>query len=181
MKLTAKHLELLTEALPKVKRVAVMNLKSGWDSGFGQAQRAAAASLGLTLLYAEIGPTIGLTPAFELITRERPEAILGSGAGFGYAHRHRIADFAIRNRFPLLGSTRAYVEAGALMSHEPQRAERARIVASFVDRILRGAKPADLPIERATRFELAINLRTAKTLGLTIPPLVLQRADHVIE
>jgi putative ABC transport system substrate-binding protein len=134
----------------------------------------------LTLFHVESAPN-DYALAFGLITRERPDAIYAFGDLFHYANRQHIIDFAMRTRLPLLGQDRTFAEAGALMSYGPQRAELARIVASFVDRILRGAKPADLPMEQPTKFELVINLRTAKALGLTIPPLLLQRADQVIE
>jgi putative ABC transport system substrate-binding protein len=176
-----KKLELLREVLPKVRRVAVLSSRAGWDSTYGRALRAAAVALGLTLFHAEAAAPNDFTVAFGLISRERPDAIFVMGGPFYHAHRHRIIDFTTRNRFPLMGNDSDYPEAGALMSYESRVDEVVRILASFVDRILRGAKPADLPIERSTKFELVINLKTAKALGLTIPPLLLQRADEVIE
>jgi putative ABC transport system substrate-binding protein len=138
-------------------------------------------ALGLTLLFAETDSTAGLPPAFGLITREHPDAILLQGGPLFYANRRSIIDFSTRNRFPLMGDDTIWAEDGALMSYSVQRGEVSRLVASFVDRILRGAKPADLPMEHPSKFELVINLKTAKGLGLTIPPPLFQRADRVIE
>ncbi len=113
--------------------------------------------------------------------RDRPDAVVVGPLPFLYADRHRIIDFATRNRLPLMGIDRAFTDAGALISYNSNAKEYWRTVAADVDRILRGAKPANLPIERPSHYELVVNLKTAKALGVTIPPSLLLRADHVID
>jgi putative tryptophan/tyrosine transport system substrate-binding protein len=113
--------------------------------------------------------------------RERPQVLLVLADRFFLHHRARIMDFALQNRLPGVHAYQELVEAGGLLSYGPSYAEMHRRAAYFVDRILRGTKPADLPVERPTKFELMINLKTAKQIGLTIPPSVLARADKVIK
>jgi ABC-type uncharacterized transport system substrate-binding protein len=179
--LEGKQLELLKEALPKIARVALLGSRSEWESPRGQSVRAAAPALGLTLLHAESAAN-DYTRAFTTIARERPDALfVGAFGPELFANRQRIADFATQSRVPSMGWTRGFTEAGGLMSYGVNGPELARRAAGYVDRILKGAKPADLPVEQPTKFELVINLKTAKALGLTIPPSVLARADEVIQ
>jgi putative tryptophan/tyrosine transport system substrate-binding protein len=141
--------------------------------------RAAAGALGLALFLAEPSPN-DYTGAFDLIARERPDAIIISQDATHYPHRRLIAEFAARKRLPSMGSYREFVEAGGLMSYGHDSRDIYRRIAIYVDKILKGAKPADLPVEQPTKFELVINLKTAATLGLTIPQSLLLRADEVI-
>ncbi len=178
--LQGKRLELLREGVPKLRRVAYLGPKAEWEAPGGMSARAAAGALGLTLFLTEPSPN-DYEGAFGLITRKRPDAIIISQDVNHYRHRRLIAEFAARNRLPSMSSYREYVEVGGLMSYGHDSRDIYRRVAIYVDRILRGAKPADLPVEQPTKFELAINLKTAKALGLTIPQSLLLRADEVIQ
>jgi putative ABC transport system substrate-binding protein len=142
--------------------------------------RASATSLGLALFLAETRPN-DYAGAFDLIARKRPDAIIISQDATHYSHRRVIAEFAARSSLPSMSSYREFVEAGGLLSYGIDTGYVYRHIATYVDKILRGAKPADLPIEQPTKFELVINLKTARALGLTIPPSLLARADQVIE
>ncbi len=176
----AKRLELLKEALPKISRVAFLGTKADWEEPLGKGAQAAARALGVVLLHAET--TLGqYNDAFALLTRERPDALFVASSPSNYGHRHRIADFAVKSRLPGIYPFREFVEAGGLMSYGASVTDLYRRAAGYVDRILKGAKPADLPVERPTKFELVINLKTAKALGLTIPPSLLVAADEVIQ
>ncbi|HEU4367430.1 MAG TPA: ABC transporter substrate-binding protein, partial [Methylomirabilota bacterium] len=165
---------------PRLRRVAYLGTRAEWGAPGGMSARAAATALGLVLFLAEPRPN-DYTGAFDLIARERPDAIIISQDITHWHHRHLIAEFAARKRLPSLGSYREFVEAGGLMSYGLNNRDIYRRIAIYVDKILKGAKPGDLPIEQPTAFELVINLKTAKALGLTIPPSLLARADHVIE
>ncbi len=179
----AKRLELLKEALPGLSRVAYFASKADkeWEGPYGQSVRTAAQALGVTLLLAEFTPR-QYTDAFTLISRARADALfVGAISGPAYADRGLIVDFATRTRLPSSFFFREAVELGGLMSYGVSFADVFRRAAGYVDKILKGAKPADLPIEQPTKFELVINLKTAKALGLTIPPSLLLRADEVIE
>jgi putative ABC transport system substrate-binding protein len=175
-----KRLEVLREALPKTRRVAVLEQASSWGGAYGQGLRDGAAALGITLLYMESGPG-DYSRAFDAITRERPDALYVGPGPYLLADRHRIVEFAVQNRLPLFGQGRDFTEAGALLTYSGNVSEFWRRTAGYVDRILRGAKAADLPIEQWTKFELVINLKTARALGVTIPPSLLLRADQVIQ
>jgi putative tryptophan/tyrosine transport system substrate-binding protein len=176
----AKRLELLKEALPRISRVAFLGTKVDWEEPLGKSTQAAARTLGVVLLHAET--TLGqYNDAFTMLTRERPDALFVANSPSNYAHRHRIADFAAKNRLPGISPTRESVEAGDLMSYGASSTDLYRRAAGYVDKILKGAKPADLPVEQPTKFELVINLKAAKALGLTIPPSLLLRADEVIQ
>jgi putative ABC transport system substrate-binding protein len=122
-----------------------------------------------------------LDRAFSALAQERAEALLVAADSAFIIHRARLAELAAKNRVPAMYGIREHVEAGGLMSYGPSTVANYRRAAYFVDRILRGAQAADLPVEQPTKFELVINLKTAKTLGLTIPPSMLLRADQVIE
>ena len=132
------------------------------------------------LFLAEFRPN-DYTGAFARIARERPHALITSINAHHYTYRGLIAEFAARYRLPSMSTFREFAEAGGLMSYGVDLRDIQRRAATYVDKILKGAKPADLPIEQPTKFELVINLKTAKALGLTIPPSLLQRADQVIE
>ncbi|MBI3029708.1 MAG: ABC transporter substrate-binding protein [Candidatus Rokubacteria bacterium] len=181
--LGGKRLELLKEILPKASRVAVL-----WNSAnlamvqrFREAQ-AAAGVLGMTVLPMEVpGDPTDFERAFAVITRDRPDALLVTVDPFTLAHRRRIVELAATHRLPAIYETKFFVDAGGLMSYGASAGEVYRRAAIYVDKILKGAKPADLPVEQPTRLELAVNLKTARALELTIPPSILIRADHVIQ
>jgi putative ABC transport system substrate-binding protein len=178
--LQGKLLELLQEGVPTLRRVAYLGSRAEWDGPGGTSARAAAAARRLTLRLAEPSLT-DYTRVFDLIARERPDALIISQAGIHYPHLHLIAEFAARNRLPSMGSYREFVEAGGLMSYGTDIRDIYRRIAIYVDSILKGAKPADLPVQQPTKFELVINLKTAKALSLNIPRSLLLRADKVIE
>ena len=178
-----KQLELLKEVIPKVRRVAVLS-----NPGNSPSQpliisnvKAAARSLGLQLQLLEARGPGEFDGAFAAMAKDRAGALLVTGDSMFFFHRARLADLAVRNRLPSMSTQGQWVEAGGLMSYGPDFADMYRRAATYVDKILRGAKPADLPIEQPTKFELVINRKTAKALGLTIPPSLLTRADQVIE
>jgi len=178
--LQGKLLELLQEGVPKLRRVAYLGSRAEWDGPGGTSARAAAAARRLALLLAEPSPN-DYTRAFDLIARERPDALIIAQGATHYPRRRLIAEFAARNRLPSMGSYREFVEAGGLMSYGTDIRDIYRRIAIYVDRILKGAKPADLPFQQPTKFELVINLKTAKALSLKIPQSLLLRADKVIE
>jgi putative ABC transport system substrate-binding protein len=178
--LDAKRLELLKAALPQVSRVAFFGTQQAWQLPGTAHVQAAARALGLTLLHAETTPN-DFAPAFAFITQERPDAIFVANTTSNGFRRKLIIDFAANNRVPAsYGFSQAVVEGG-LMSYGVNSLDLLRRAATYVDKILKGAKPADLPVEQPTKFELVFNLKTAKALGLTIPPSLLQRADQVID
>ena len=180
--LAGKRLELLKEAVPNLTRVAVL-----WDpSESGRRElvkeaEVAAPRLGLQLhtLAARNGGEIG--SAFTAMTRERVGAVLVYGSSMLAAHRATIADLAATSRLPTMCVAREWMAAGFLMSYGTSLNDMYRRAPYFVDKILKGAKPADLPVEQPTKFELVINAKTAKALGLTIPPSLLLRADQVLD
>ena len=141
----------------------------------------AARSLGLKLQFQDVKEPDDLNRAFDAITKARTEALIVAGGPIASANRKRIVEFAAKNRLPAIYYRREFVEEGALMSYGTSRNDLSRRAARYVDKILKGAKPADLPVEQPMKFELVINLKTAKQIGLTIPPNVLARADKVIK
>jgi putative ABC transport system substrate-binding protein len=145
-----------------------------------QAQLAAPA-VHVTLLSPELRTPADLESAFVTLTKDRPDALLVFVDPFTVSHRRRIVDFAAASRLPAIYEDRAFLNAGGLISYGPSIEDICRRAATYVDKILKGAKPADLPIEQPTKFELIINLNTAKMLGLTVPETLLARADEVIE
>jgi len=180
--LSSKQLELLKEAVPRVVRIAVLwNPDNPWHPLALKGAEAAARSLAVQLQILEARRAEEFDSAFEAMTRKRAGAVLVLADPLTAFHRTRLTALAIKCHLPGMFATRAYAEAGGLMSYWAHQADLDRRVASYVDRILKGAKPADLPIEQPTKFELVINLRTAKALGLTIPPSLLGRADDVIQ
>jgi putative ABC transport system substrate-binding protein len=141
----------------------------------------AARALKLTLQPWEIRSADGFEKVFAALNKQRPDGLYVLGAPLMAANQKRIAGLALKSRLPSLYGSRGYVEAGGLMSYGADQADSYRRVAYYVDRILKGAKPADLPVEQPMKFEFVINLKTAKQIGLTIPPNVLARADKVIK
>jgi len=182
--LGGKRLELLKEAVPKVVRVAVLYDPTipGTAREVKEDFTVAARALGLTVRSWEVRDADGFEKVFAALNKERPDGlyVFGGGQLIG-PNQKRIVGFALKSRLPSMYGSREAVEAGGLMSYGTVQAESYRRVAYFVDRILKGAKPADLPVEQPTKFELVINLKTAKQIGLTIPPNMLARADRVIK
>jgi putative ABC transport system substrate-binding protein len=179
--LTAKRLQLLKEVVPKVSRVAILfNPNLSIALSVKEAQ-AAAPTLGLVVHPVAVRTPDELGRAFDTITKERAQALLLFGDPFTVTHGRRILDFAAKRRLPTISVFKEAVERGGLMSYGPNPLDQSRRAATYVDKILKGAKPADLPVEQPTRFALVINMKTAKVLGLTIPPSVLIRADQVIQ
>ncbi|PYN73043.1 MAG: ABC transporter substrate-binding protein [Candidatus Rokuibacteriota bacterium] len=183
--LDGKRLELLKEAFPKVSRVAVLfDPGSAAQEGIGTLRdtRMAAEALGVKLLSLELrGPNPDLGGAFRTATSERVGALLVAPGPATELHRKRVVDLAAKSRLPAMYGSNEFVDLGGLMSYGPSQPDLFRRAATHVDKLLKGAKPADLPVEQPTKFELVINLKTAKALGLTIPPSVLGRADQIIE
>jgi ABC-type uncharacterized transport system substrate-binding protein len=178
-----KQLELLKEAVPRAVRIAVLwNPSNPWHPIALKGAEAAARSLAVQLQLVAVRAPEELNAAFAAMTRERAGAVLVLADTMTFYFRTRLADLAAKRRLPAMYSgSRGYVEAGGLMHYWANQADLYRRVGSYVDRILKGAKPGDLPVEQPTKYELVINLTTAKALGLTIPLSLLQRADQVIE
>ena len=177
-----KYLELLKEAVPKLARVAVLRDPNTIPGRTTLAiPEGEARTLGLTLVWIDVQRSDEVEPALDRIAKERPGALWVIPAGAIATRSRQIIDFATKHGLPTIFPARDYVEPGGLMSYGYDREELVKRGASYVDRILKGAKPADLPVSQPTKFELVINLKTAKALGLTIPPSLLQRADQVIE
>ena len=181
--LSGKRLELLKEVVPGLSRVAFL-----WNPDVRGAvldykeTEGAASSLRLQLQSVEVVRAEDFDHAFSGITKERAQALMMPAANpVGFANRSQIASFAQKNRLPSIFSQREYVDAGGLMAYGPNTPDMHRRAATYVDKILKGAKPADLPVEQPKKFEFIVNLQTAKQIGLTIPPNVLVRADRVIK
>ena len=180
--LEGKRLELLTEVVPKLSHVAfLLNPANAFHVTSEKQARAAAKLLHLKLGFVAVRAESEFDRAFQAISNQRPGALVMLADRLFLHHRARIVDFAARNRLPTVYAYTELVEAGGLMSFGPSYPGMHRRAAYFVDRILKGVTPADLPMEQPSKFELVINLKTAKALGLTIPRLVLLRADQVIE
>ena len=181
--LGGKRLELLKEAVPKLARVAVLYDPAipGSVREVKEALPVAARALGLTVQSWEVRAADGFEKVFAALSKERPDGLyVPGGSPLMTANRKRIAGFALKSRLPSMYGNREAVDAGGLMSYGADLADSYRRVAYYVDRILKGAKPAELPVEQPTKFELVINLKTAKQIGLTIPPEVLARANRLI-
>jgi putative ABC transport system substrate-binding protein len=162
--------------------VAVLwNPPNEGERGQWQQTQAAAGRLGLTLDSMAVSDPRDFPGVLSAMTRKRPDALSVFVSPLTTAYRPIIVEFAIKNRLPTMFASRADVEAGGLIAYAPYLSDRFRRAASYVDRILKGARPADLPIEQPTKFELAVNLNTAKALGITLPPSLLLRADKVID
>lgn len=171
-----KQLESLREMLPKVSRVATL-----WNPANPVFHKAAAAKLRLQIQLFEARSPDRLDHAFTSMARQRPEALLVLGDPMFGAHWARIAELAARHRMPTVSGTREFADAGGLMTYGPDYFEAYQRAGRYVDQILRGGRPADLPVEQSTKFELVINARTAATLGITIPRSLVGRADRVVE
>jgi ABC-type uncharacterized transport system substrate-binding protein len=180
--LVGKQLELLKEVLPKVSRVALLGnpANPNYAPLLRHAQDAARA-LGVRLQPLEARNSSEIDSALAAITRERTGALIVLADTVLLEHRTRIADYGIRRRLPTVFGFSEFAEVGGLLAYGPSLADGFRRAATYVDKILKGAKPAELPIAQPATFALVINLKTAKALGLTIPPSLLQRADQVIE
>jgi len=180
--LSAKRLEVLKEAVPGLARVAVL-----WDAAnpalayAWKETQAAAGALGVELQPYEVRDLKDFDVAFAMLTQQRPDAIVVFQDALTLQRRQETIDFTIEERLPSMFVAKEWVEAGGLMSYGESLPDMYRRAAYFVDRILKGAKPADLPVEQVTKFELVLNLKTAKAIGLTLPHLLLTRADEVIE
>jgi putative ABC transport system substrate-binding protein len=180
--LSGKKLELLKEIAPKVSRVAVLwNPASTVEPLALQELMTAAPAVSVEIQSVEVRSPDAFSAAFAAVSSSRVHAMLALGNPINFKGRQLIADFALRNRLPSIYDERLFVDAGGLMSYAPSFTDSFRRAATYVDKILKGANPADLPIEQPTKFELVINLKTAKALGLTIPQSLLLRADQVIE
>jgi putative tryptophan/tyrosine transport system substrate-binding protein len=179
--LSGKRLELLKEILPPLSRVAVF--VNSTEPGNAQNLREtdhAAGALGVKLQYLDVRSPKDIETAFREASKARADAVLMLPNAVHFSQRKHIAELAIKRRLPVIYGRPEYVEAGGLMNYGVSFADLDRRAATYVDKILKGAKPADLPVEQPTKFELVINLKTAKQIGLTIPPNVLARADKVI-
>jgi putative ABC transport system substrate-binding protein len=178
--LSGKNLELLKEIVPRATRFAIL-----WNTAYpGPAPREiqeAARALGVQLQLLGVGAPAEFERAFEAMTRASAEALMVLQSPMFLTHQRRIADLAEKHRLPAMYQRRDYVEAGGLIAYGSSRRELFRRAAAYVDKILKGAKPADLPVEQPMKFELVINLKTAMVLGLTIPPALLFQADEVIK
>jgi putative ABC transport system substrate-binding protein len=183
--LVGKRLELLKQAVPGVTRVAILRQPGGYgertETDMQKAAEVAARALRVRLQFVEArGPT-DFDRAFSDMTTARAGALTGLAGSMFFNERRRLVDLAAKNRLPAVYPLREFVDAGGLMSYGPNIADSFRRAATYVDKILKGAKPADLPVEQPTKFELVINLKAAKALRVTIPQSMLGRADQVIE
>jgi ABC-type uncharacterized transport system substrate-binding protein len=179
--LVGKELEFLKDVLPTVSRVAVLwNPANPAHARHVRAADVAAQALGVQLHLVEAGGPEAFDRAFAAMTRAHVGALLVLGDSIVFQHRRRLAELAATNRLPTVHNIRPFVEAGGLMAYGPSTPDLRRRAAVYVDKILKGAKPADLPVEQPTKFELVINLKTAEALGITIPPTLLFQADEII-
>ena len=180
--LEAKRLQLLKEVVPELSRVAILfNPTNHYMPLALESARKGAQVLHLSLVVYEVYDTITLDAAFVTLTKDRPDAFLVPADTFLVSQRSRIAQFAIENKLPSIYTFREYIEAGGLIAYAPNYPDLFRRAASYVDKVLRGAKPGELPIERPNTSQLFINLKTARALGLTVPRKLLAVADGVIE
>jgi putative ABC transport system substrate-binding protein len=180
--LGGKRLELLKEAFPKVTRVAFLWQSSGTRGNLPLTEmEAAAKALGLKLLSLPVRSLDDFDSAFARAKRDGAQALITSTGGLIATQQRQVLDFAAKNRLPAMYPTSEFVKAGGLMSYAANYADLFRRAADFVDKILKGTKPADMPVEQPTKFEFLVNLKTAKQIGLTIPQKVLARADKVIK
>jgi putative tryptophan/tyrosine transport system substrate-binding protein len=181
--LHGKRLELLKQAVPKLARVAVLyeSANAGSLRELKEILPGAADALGLTVRFWEVRGADSFDRAFAALNKQRPDGLYVSGGALMIIHQKRIVAFASKSRLPSTYSNREAVDDGGLMYYGADRADTYRRVATYVDKILKGANPANLPVEQPTKFELVINLHTAKQIGLTIPPHLLARADKVIK
>jgi putative ABC transport system substrate-binding protein len=180
--LNGKRLELLKEAFPKVVRVAFLRQSGGPSGNLPLTEmEAAAKALGVNLLSLPVRSLDDFEGAFARAKKEGAQALITAPSPLITAQQRQVLDFAAKNRLPAMYTTSEFVEAGGLMSYAPNFADLFRRAAEFVDKILKGSKPADIPVEQPRKFEFVVNLKAAKQIGLTIPPNVLARADRVIK
>jgi putative ABC transport system substrate-binding protein len=180
--LSAKRLEILKEVVPGLSREAVLWNAANPALAFAWREtQGAARALGVTLQPHEVRDLKDIEAAFAVMTQQRPDALLVLQDALTLQHREEIIDFTIQKRLPGIFVAKEWVEAGGLMSYGESLPDMYRRAAHFVDRILKGAKPADLPVEQVTKFELVLNLKTAKVIGLDLPATLLATADEVIE
>ncbi len=180
--LNGKRLELLKETVPRLSRVAVLGTST--NPGNAQALKEtelAAGAFGVKIQYLDVKAPKDIETAFRAARKERADALLVLNSPIFPPHRTQMTEFAVKNRLPDISFSPAFVDGGGLMSYGVRTADLFRRAATYVDKILKGAKPADLPVEQPTKFEFVINLKAAKQIGLTIPPNVLARADKVIK
>ncbi|HEU4640720.1 MAG TPA: ABC transporter substrate-binding protein, partial [Candidatus Binatia bacterium] len=177
-----KRLELIKEILPKVSRVAIFWNKSNTGMVIeAKATQEAAVPMGIALQDRGVKDASELETVFDAMSKERPDPFLALMDITLSAHRRRILDFLAKDRVPAIFESKDWVQAGGLISYGPDGEDVSRRAAIQLDKILKGAKPSEIPVEQPTKFELVINLNTAKQIGLTIPPNVLARADRVIK
>jgi putative tryptophan/tyrosine transport system substrate-binding protein len=180
--LEGKRLQLLKEVVPGLSRVAILlNPTNHYMPLVRESAREGAQGLHLSLAFYEVYDTITLDAAFVTLTKDRPDAFLVPADTFLVSQRSRIAQFAIENKLPSIYTFREYIEAGGLIAYAPNYPDLFRRAASYVDKILKGAKPGELPIERPNTFQLFVNLKTARALGLTVPRKLLAITDEIIE
>ena len=180
--LAGKRLQLVREVVPKATRVAVLAYHGTSATRlFLEQMRAAAQQMGVQLAVQEVNEAGGLPGAFTTMQRERAQALIVQVTPFSADNAKRIVELAAQHRLPAMYDVRSFVDAGGLVSYGPSLPEMFHRAAFYVDRILKGAKPADLPIEQPTKFDLVINMKAAKALALVIPPAILGRADEVIQ
>ena len=179
--IAGKGLELLKEAVPRISRVAVLYSSDSLVDPAVRVQRSVAPKLGVTLLPHDVNALNELTAALAAITQERADALFLLNSQIIGKYFELILEFATRNRLPTMCDDGDNVELGALMSYYSNPLSVRRRTATFVDKILKGAKAGDMPVEQPTKFDLFVNLKTAKALGLTIAPSILARADQIIQ
>ena len=180
--LTPKLVQFLHEAVPRLSRVAVLwNPDNPSSVPTLEEMEGAAQRFRITLQPLVVRKPEDVARAFSALRDDHPDALIVYVIPITYGHRAEILDFVVKRRLPTIYSAREFVDVGGLMSYGPNLRELFRRSATYIDKILRGTKPGDLPVEQPTKFELVINMKTARTLGLTIPPSLLARADHVIE
>ena len=180
--LESKRLQLLKEAVPGLSRAAILfNPTNHYMPLALQSAREGAQELHVTLAVYEVHDTATLNAVFVTLTKDRPDAVMVPADTFLVSQRNRIAQFAIENKLPSVYTYRQHIEAGGLLAYTPNYHDLFRRAASYVDKILKGAKPGELPIAQPTKFELVINLTTAKALGLVIPRALLASADQLME
>jgi putative ABC transport system substrate-binding protein len=180
--LSGKRVDLLKEVVPKVSRIAVLSSPSSVNAPPQMREtEAAARSLGVQLQPLEVRGLDDFERVFQAATKERAGALITLDDAFVFTHRTRIVKLAAKSRLPAIYGFREFVDAGGLMSYAANLSEMYRRAATYVDKILKGTKPADLPVEQPIKFEFIVNLKAAKQIGLTIPPNVVARADKVIK
>lgn len=177
-----KRLQMLKELLPALSRVAVLwNAANPYPARVYKETETAAKSLGIEVDSIHVRGAADFDDAFNLLMKRRPDALIAVEDPLTGAHRKQITDFAVKSRLPSMYGLREYADAGGLMTYGPSLVELRRRASGYVDQIIKGAKPADMPIQQPTKFELIINLKTAKAFGLTVPASLLARADELIE